>query len=351
MSFWAKEFWGNSIESWAIAVSLSTILVIAFRLFKSVLLHKLKKKALETRTIVDDFFVHLAERAGMWFFIVVSVYIGSLVLVLPAGTRSILRTITAVAIILQFGVWGSAAIYMLIQLKLRKRASEGDSSAKAMIIVLNSLGKFVLWTIILLLILDNLGIKITTLVAGLGIGGIAVALAVQNVLGDLLASVSIILDKPFEIDDFIVVDNYMGTVEHIGIKTTRVRSITGEQIVFANNDLLKARIKNYKRMRERRVMFQIGVVYQTPLEKLRKIPSIVKEIIDSVEMTRFERAHFKSFGDFALIFEIVYFVLDRDYNLYMDVQQKINLGIAERFAEEGIEFAYPTQTIFLEKSE
>jgi len=350
MGFLQKELWGNTIESWIIGVSLALILVIAFRLFKGLVSHKLKRRAELSRTIIDDLFVHLAERTGIWFFVVVAVYIGSLVLVLPAHTRDILKTITAVVIIIQFGVWGSALIYALIQLKLKKRADEGDSSAKAMIIVLNSLGKFILWSLILLLILDNLGIKITTLVAGLGIGGIAVALAVQNVLGDLLASISIILDKPFEIDDFITVDNYAGTVEHIGIKTTRVRSLTGEQIVFPNNDLLKSRVRNYKRMKERRVAFQLGVVYQTPVEKLKKIPGMIKEIIDSVDMVRFGRAHFKSFGDFALIYEVVYYVLDRDYDLYMDAQQEINLKIAERFENEGIEFAYPTQTIFLEKS-
>ena len=351
MKFWATELWGNSLESWAIGFSLTLALLILFKLFKSGLLRKLKRRAELSQTIIDDLFVHLAERTKWWFYGILAIYAGSLVLVLPHHVRRIIQTITVLALILQSGVCSRALIYALIQFKLKKRADEGDSSAKAMIIILNSLGKFILWSLIVLLMLDNLGIKITTLVAGLGVGGVAVALAVQNILGDLLASISIILDKPFEIDDFIVVDNYMGTVEHIGIKTTRVRSITGEQIVFANNDLLKSRIKNYKRMRERRVMFQLGVVYQTPLEKLQKIPQIIKEIIDSVDMARFERAHFKSFGDFALIYEIVYFVLDRDYNLYMDVQQEINLKIAERFEQEGIEFAYPTQTIFLAKSE
>ncbi len=350
MGFLQKELWGNTIESWIIGVLLTVVLVIVFKLLRNFVSHKLKKRAELSRTIIDDLFVHLAERTGIWFFIVVSVYIGSLVLVLPPQARHILKTITAVVVIIQFGVWGSALIYALIQLKLKKRADEGDSSAKAMIIILNSLGKFILWSLIVLLILDNLGIKITTLVAGLGVGGVAVALAVQNILGDLLASISIVLDKPFEIDDFIVVDNYAGTVEHIGIKTTRVRSLSGEQIVFPNNDLLQSRVRNYKRMKERRVAFQLGVVYQTPVEKLKKIPGIIKEVIDSVDMVRFGRAHFKSFGDFALIYEVVYYVLDRDYDLYMDVQQEINLKIAERFEKEGIEFAYPTQTIFLEKS-
>jgi small-conductance mechanosensitive channel len=198
------------------------------------------------------------------------------------------------------------------------------------------------------LVLDNLGVNITGLVAGLGIGGIAVALALQNILGDLFASLSIVLDKPFVIGDFVVVDSLSGTIEHIGLKTTRIRSLRGEQLIFSNNDLLKSRIRNYKRMSERRIDFSFGVVYQTPLEKLKAIKKIVSDIIEKGEKTRFDRVHFKEYGDSSLNFEVVYFVTDPDYNIYMDVQEAINLEIFRCFAEEGIEFAYPTRTIFIQ---
>ncbi|HPK54642.1 MAG TPA: mechanosensitive ion channel family protein, partial [Smithellaceae bacterium] len=200
-----------------------------------------------------------------------------------------------------------------------------------------------------LLVLDNLGVNITGLVAGLGIGGIAVALAVQNILGDLLASLSIVLDKPFVIGDSIVVDSFSGTVEHIGLKTTRIRSISGEQLVFSNNDLLKSRIQNYKRMQERRVVFGFGVTYQTPLEKLPLINRIIREIIAAQPNSRFERVHFKEYGDSALNYEVVYFVMTPEYGIFMDVQETINLEIFRRFQEEGIEFAYPTRTVLIQK--
>jgi small-conductance mechanosensitive channel len=202
--------------------------------------------------------------------------------------------------------------------------------------------------VILLLMLDNLGINVTALVAGLGVGGIAVALAVQNILGDLFASLSIVLDKPFVIGDSITVDSYSGTVEHVGLKTTRIRSLGGEQLVFSNSDLLKARLRNFKHMQERRIVFSVGVLYQTPADKLEKIPALVKEIIEKAPRVRFDRAHLRDLGDSALIFEIVYWVLDPTYARYMDAQQSINLGLIRCFADEGIGFAYPSQSLFIE---
>jgi small-conductance mechanosensitive channel len=208
--------------------------------------------------------------------------------------------------------------------------------------------KLVLAVLAAILILDNIpGVQITPLIASLGISGIAVALAVQNILSDLFASLSIVLDKPFVIEDFIIVDNFMGTVEHIGLKTTRLRSLSGEYLVFSNNDLLKSRIRNYTRMLERRVVFSIGVTYQTPLEKLKQIPPTIRKIIESQEAVRFDRAHFQGYGDFALKFEVVYYVLNPDYNRYMDIQQSINLAIFESFEKEGIDFAYPTQQLYI----
>jgi small-conductance mechanosensitive channel len=213
------------------------------------------------------------------------------------------------------------------------------------------IARLMIFAIAGVLILDNIpGVQITALIASLGIGGIAIALAVQNILSDLFASLSIVLDKPFVIGDFIIVDSYLGTVEYIGLKTTRVRSLSGEQLIFSNNDLLTSRIRNYKRMAERRVVFSIGVTYQTSYEVLSQIPSWIKEIIDGQDAARFDRAHFQGYGDFALQFEIVYYVLDADYNRYMDLQQRINLEIYRRFEEAGVSFAYPTQTLYLKNS-
>ena len=211
--------------------------------------------------------------------------------------------------------------------------------------------KSVLWVVLVILTIDNLGFDPTTIIAGLGVGGIAVALALQNVLGDLIASLSIILDKPFEVGDFIVIDGMNGDVEHIGLKTTRLRSLSGEQLVLSNNDLLQSRIKNYKRMNNRRILFSLGVVYETSYEDLVKIPGLIKEIIDTEPKARFTRAHFSSYGDFALNYDIVYFVLTPLFDDYMDIQQNVNLEIFKRFSEEGIEFAYPTRKVFLESTD
>lgn len=210
--------------------------------------------------------------------------------------------------------------------------------------------KIIIWTLGLILVLDNFGYKISAILAGLGIGGIAVALAAQSIFGDLFSYFIIIFDKPFEVGDFIIIGDLMGTVETIGLKTTRIRSISGEEIILSNSDLTSSRVKNYKRMQLRRVVFKIGVTYDTPLEKLKNIPAIIKNIIISVKDAKLDRVHFANYGDFSLIFEIVYYVLSNDYNKYMDIQQEINLKIKEEFEKSKIEFAYPTQTLFLKQS-
>ncbi len=211
--------------------------------------------------------------------------------------------------------------------------------------------RIVVWSAISLFILDGLGYNVTTLLAGLGIGGVAVAFALQAVLGDLLASFSIAIDKPFVIGDFITVDLVSGTVEHVGLKSTRVRSVSGEQVVVSNSDLLKSRVRNFQRMTERRQLFTFGVRYETPVDKVALIPGWVREIIESIEKTRFDRAHFKSFGTSSLDFEIVWWMLAAELPLAMDVQQQINLQIMARFAAEGIGFAYPTQVLHVQQGQ
>jgi len=202
-----------------------------------------------------------------------------------------------------------------------------------------------LWAIVLLAMLSNLGVNITAFVASLGVGGIAVALAVQNILGDLFASLSIAVDKPFEVGDFIVVDSQSGTVEHVGLKTTRIRSLSGEQIVMANTSMLGTTIQNFKRLQERRIVFKIGLTYDCTAEQARQVPTILREIIQSIDNTRFDRAHFQGFGDSTLDFETVYIVLNPGYSAYMDIQQEINLRLMVALEKLGVDFAFPTQTI------
>jgi small-conductance mechanosensitive channel len=258
----------------------------------------------------------------------------------------IARTVVTIAVFWQIGLWTATAAIAWLNRK-RQHAIETDRAAAGSLAIISVVLRVVIWSVVLLLTLDNLGVNITTLVAGLGIGGIAIALAVQNVLGDLLASLSITLDKPFVIGDFLIVDDFMGNVEYIGIKTTRLRSLSGEQIVMSNADLLGSRVRNYGRMQERRVVFSVGITYETPRELVEAIPELIREIVCAQDNTRFDRSHFAKFGASSLDYETVYFVRSADYNQYMDIQQQINFRIFNAFAERGIEFAYPTQKLWL----
>jgi len=299
-----------------------------------------------TTTGWDDGITETLGATKGWFLLLVSLYAGSLVLELSDRWLHIVQSVAVLALLLQAALWGSRLLKFAIEHYMSQRR-ESDPALATTVSAMSFIGNLVLWSVVVLLALDNMGVDVTALVAGLGVGGIAVALAAQNILGDLFASLSIVLDKPFVMGDFIIVGSQMGTVEKVGLKTTRVRALSGEQLVFANTDLLQSRIQNFKRMQERRVVFTIGVIYETPQEKLAGIPRIIRDIIESQDGTRFDRSHFKEFGDFSLNFETVYYVLVPDYNVYMDVQQAINLSIFERFAAEGIDFAYPTQKLYV----
>lgn len=347
MTFLDGTYYYNTLHTWLLALLVTACVLALLAIGKRVIVSRLLAFAQKTRTNLDDLAVDLISRTHFYFLVFFSLYAGTLVLTLPDKVTRLIGTAAVIVLLVQAAVWGNRIISVWLTFYL-KRSLEQDAATATTVTALGFVGRLALWTVTLLLALDNMGVDITALVAGLGIGGIAVALALQNVLGDLFASLSIVLDKPFLIGDFVVVGDFMGTVEHIGLKTTRIRSLQGEQIVFSNADLLGSRIRNYKRMQERRVVFTIGVTYQTPYEKLAAIPAMIKAIIEQQPQTRFDRAHFKEYGDFSLNFEVVYYVLTPDYNTYMDIQQAINLALFRRFEEERIEFAYPTQTLFLQ---
>jgi small-conductance mechanosensitive channel len=335
------------VGKWAVALVVFLIALLALRILKRLLTRYGRARAEKWRSPWALAVAELPDRTRLWFLIILAAYLGSLALGLEARLRDV---VMVVALVVQGAIWASALLDHLVSQSVQRRI-EKDAAVATTVSMLGFLGKLVLWSLAALLVLQNAGVNVTALVAGLGIGGVAIALAAQNILGDLFASLSIVLDKPFVLGDFIVVDQHMGMVEHIGVKTTRLRSLSGEQLVFSNSDLLKSRISNHKRMKERRVVFTVGVTHQTPLEKLSAIPAALREIVQAQERVRLDRAHFKSLGDSALIFEVVYYVLDADYNLYMDVQQAINFALVEHFHRQGIELAYPTQTIYVEKAQ
>lgn len=347
-----EEFYGQPVGRWLAAAVILLVALLVLPIIKSIVRRRAAALAEKRDSDLARGLASLVEATKWWFLLIASVYFGTLVLEFPdaSKTRNLIHSVIIVVFFLQAGIWGNVFLTFGIQRYVKKRL-ETDAAAVTTMSALGFVGKLVLWSIVTLLILDNLGQDVTALVAGLGVGGVAVALAAQNILGDLFASMSIVLDKPFVLGDFIIVGSDMGTVEHVGLKTTRVRSLSGEQLVFSNTDLLQSRIRNYKRMYERRIVFQIGVTYETPHEKLLAIPRIIRQTVESQEQARFDRSHFSSFGDSALIFETVYYVTVPDYNVYMDIQQTINLTLYKTFEEEGIEFAYPTHMLYVKKEE
>ena len=350
MDFLTVPFYGNTLRTWLIALLVAFVTAAALRTLQALGTRQISRLAKRTHNPWDDALAELFHHTKWLFLLVIALFAGSLFITLPERVRGIADTVVVIALLIQGGLWLNAVILFWLETYRQRKLKEDPDSVTTMGAV-TFVGRLVLWSVILLLALDNLGVDVTALVAGLGLGGVAVALAVQNILGDLFASLSIVLDKPFTVGDFLIIDEYLGSVEHIGLKTTRVRSLSGEQLVFSNADLLGSRIRNYGRMFERRVVFAIGVTYQTSREQLMKIPTIIREAVEAQEPTRFDRSHFKEYGDFSLNFESVYYVLVPDYNKYMDIQQAINLRIHERFEEAGIEFAYPTQTLFLQRQE
>jgi small-conductance mechanosensitive channel len=321
--------------------------LIALLLVKAVLARQLRRLA---KLVHFDFFAYpleMVRATRLPFMIGVALLAALDQLALTPRQEKFVSYAWIVVLVAQVALWANRLITVAVE-RAFERQRVANPSAATHLMLAGLVGRIVLWSLAVLVALDNLGFNITTLMASLGIGGIAVALAVQNILGDIFSSVSIALDKPFVIGDFIVVDAYMGTVEYVGMKTTRLRSLGGEQIVFSNNELLKNRIRNYKRMQERRVQFEFSIAYETSEEQVRALPALLREIITAPELeTRFDRAHFRGFSDSALMYEVVYYVLDADYNKYMDIQQKINLALLHELRRRGVAFAYPTRTLYL----
>ena len=335
----------NEVSVWLTAIGVAVGLYLLLSLAKRYVVRMAAAAAAPNSTEIKALIIAVLGKTGKLFFFLMSLFTGANFLSLGTQATRLLDAILVLGFLFQLGLWGNAAIAFWMSAFRLKR--HGDAGGAASLGILGLALRLALWSVVLLIGLDNLGVNVTGLVAGLGISGIAIALAVQNILGDLFSSISIMLDKPFAIGDFVVVDQYQGTVEYIGWKTTRVRSLSGEQIIFSNSDLLKSRIRNYKRMEERRILFTVGTTYGTPPDKVEAVPGMLREAVEGRTGVRFDRAHFKEFGESGLIFECVYFVLSPDYNRYMDLQHEINVAILRRLQKERIELALPTRTILV----
>jgi small-conductance mechanosensitive channel len=345
--FLNQTYFGNTIEAYLIALGIFIGGIIVIKIFKSIILYRLKKWAEKTETTLDDFLIRGIEKSIVPLLYYGAFYAGITSLTLSDKAKNIIE-IASLALLTFFIVrFISSTIMFTLSyfIKKQERGEEKARQLRGMTVLIN----IFVWVIGIVFLMDNLGFDISAVIAGLGIGGIAIALAAQTILGDLFSYFVIFFDRPFEVGDFIVVGDKIGNVEYTGIKTTRIRALSGEQLVFSNTDLTNSRIHNFKKMERRRVVFKLGVIYQTPSEKLAEISKFVREIIEKQPDTVFDRGHFSAYGDFSLNFEFVYYIVGSDYVKYMDTQQKINLEIYDEFEKRGIEFAYPTQTLFVNK--
>jgi small-conductance mechanosensitive channel len=348
LAFFTRHLAGVDLGDALTFAVISLVVYAALRAVRSLLMRYVKPSAITGRTAgLSDMLAGLIKSTNSLFLLVVALYCGSYALPLHGRTETTVETIIRIAVLLQLGVWGIRVVLYGIEGFVGRQPQDDGARLATAMGAITFIAQVVVWSLVGLLVLSALNINITALVTGLGIGGVAVALAAQNILGDLFASLSIVLDQPFAVGHFIVVGDMSGTVEHVGIKSTRIRSLSGEQIVQSNANLLNARIHNYKHLYERRVLFAVGVTYDTPPQKLEAIPAMIRDAIEANDRTRFDRAHFKDFGDSSLNFEIVYYVLSSDYGTYMDIQQRINLELVKRFAAEQIEFAFPTRTLYV----
>jgi len=343
------EFYHNSLRAWLVAAIAFVVIGGVLSAVRTLLTHRLAKLAEKTATTADDAVVDLLRRTRYFFILTAAVAGATLFVELPARALPIGRVLGTIAVILQIAIWGNGLITFWFS-NYAERKAASDLSSRTTIAAFSFVARASLWAMLALLALNRLGFDVTALITGLGVGGIAVALAMQNILGDLFAALAIVLDKPFVVGDAITVDTMTGTVEHVGLKTTRLRSVNGEQLIFSNADLLKSRIRNFKQMQERRVLFTIGVRYDTPPDTVARIPQMIRDAVEGQSPVRFDRSHFISYGDSSLNFETAYFVRVADYATYMDIHQAVNLTILRRFAAEKIEFAFPTRTVVLQNT-
>lgn len=338
---------GNSVKDYILAIISFFVLLFFLKLIQKRTIKHLKRLAEKTKTDIDDVFVDILNALKPPFYLVISLYFSLRFLNLSNTVNKIVDAIFLVVVVYEIIQALQKIVKYFVYKALAKE--EDDAQAKSTVKTLNVFIQIILWSVGLLLVLSNLGVNITSLIAGLGIGGIAIAFALQNILTDVFSSFAILIDKPFQVGDFIKIGTDMGTVEKVGIKTSRLRTLNGQLLVVSNQELTSTRVENFQQMKKRRGLFTLGVIYETEEEKLKIIPDIIKDIILSQDKTDFDRCHFVSFGDFSLNFETSFYVETDSYNEFLDIFEKINLQIFSAFKEKNIEFAYPTHLEYQKK--
>ncbi|MCK5449542.1 mechanosensitive ion channel family protein [Candidatus Pacearchaeota archaeon] len=347
--FFINNLGNNGNSDYLRALLIFLVLFISFKFFSSSVMLMLKKIKEKTKNNIDDFLIDFIDGLHWPFYLYLAVYFSAKALSIPEVLDKTLNIFLLIFVMFYVAKGLTNVSNHLLDKYGEKRKAKGKSSKESMIGVLKMISTGTIWAIASLMALSNLGIEVTPLIAGLGIGGLAVGLALQGILGDLFSAFTIYFDKPFEEGDFIIIGGDMGVIKHIGIKSTRIQALGGQELVISNSELTSTRINNYKKMDTRRVVFSFGLEYKTKVEKLKKIKKIVEDIIKKEEHSTLDRVHFKGFGDSSLDFEVVYYIDTNDYNIYMDVQEKINLKIKELIEKEGVDFAFPSRTIYTKK--
>lgn len=347
---------GNTAYEYAIAGALFIGALFLLKIFQLIVLARLRAWAKKTKNDFDDAIISMVEGVRKSFYLLVGLYIAIRPIEVHEAVVQVIKVFLIISIVYEVVRSLNHLVDYFVGLYTRKFGKERDETkdakehTKSIARTMRILVQALIWILGLLLVLSNLGINITSLVASLGIGGIAIALALQNVFGDLFSSFSIYVDKPFKVGDLIMIGTDMGTVKKIGMKSTRIETLQGEEMTISNQELTSARVQNFRRMQKRRVKSHIGVVYGTGAEKLEQIPKIIKKVIDIEAGVDFDRCHFHEYGDFSLNYEFVFYVKSADYKEHMEKRHNINLEIYKQFSEHGIEFAYPTQTLFVNKT-
>lgn len=335
---------GNTLLEWLIALGIFLGVAIGVRLLQALAIGRARKLAQRTVTEVDDAWVHVGEATGWLLYFSLGVVVAREYVDLSKKVEEYVATGLFIALGIQGALWLQRAVAVAMSAWGRKQGTSHAGTAAAAV---RFVSRLVIWSALLLVILANLGVELSAVVAGLGVGGIAAALAVQSILGDVFAGLSMYFDRPFDIGDFIIFDDILGNVRKIGLRTTRIDSLGGEKVIYPNGELVKKCIRNYQRMQERRVVFSFGIEYNVPVDSVRKARDLAQSVIESIEGVRFDRAHFKQYGAYSLDFEVVYYVLSPDYGVYMALQHQINMGIYEEFERHSIPFAFPTSTVHL----
>jgi small-conductance mechanosensitive channel len=339
---------GNPLSDWLSAAIVALLVwTILWALRKFVARHY-ESYAKGQHPALIRLIAYLISNTTRLFSIGVAVYFGQEILTLPHKFQRVVDKTVMILALIQIGIWAGSTVRFYLEMKRRERGA--DRVFAGSLDIINFVARVLIWAFLTLVALDNLGVNITALLAGLGVGGVAVALALQNILGDLFASMSIALDKPFMVGDSLTIDSYVGTVEHIGIKTTRLRSESGEQIILSNADLLKSRLRNFGRLRERRILATIRVGYETPADKLKAIPELIRNIVLEYGQARFERCHLTTLAESCVQFDLSYFVQEPNVNPPLDLQQAVNFRIIDELRRAGIEFAYPTQLVYVDRA-